>query len=301
MKTILFALFLVAAVAGDAFAYPISPRPLRKLIAESQYIIVGYVTGISDPKKKEGFNDRYAHIKVLEVLKGVVRSATIDVAYAPGLICPAPARYEDSTYVLAFLDKEHGIYDTHALSYGAKTMTLEEIAVYKARIREMQQIQQIKNEQERLKKTVEWLVACAENKATRWEGTFELQPEGDFMSHYSREASENFRFELSESQRERLTKAFLSENDSAETDFCLCDLVYREHEDEVDKLLVRRLKALPKESYWMADGYIERLKHRADPAKAEPILKSYAAIRFSYDKSEEKIELVADFIKLVDY
>lgn len=303
MKAVLLSLVLTAITMAEAIAYPIEPRPLRKLIIESQYIIAGYVVNTHDVNKKEDHR-RYAQINILEQLQGKIREKTIEVSFTPGMICPAPAVYRDSTYVLAFLDKRDGSYYTHALSYGAKTLNPEEIALYKKRIAEMQEILKLTSEQERFTRTVEWLVTCAENKATRWEGTFELQPESDFMSHYSRDEGENFKFALNTAQRERLAKAFLTEAEDSRSsygDFALGDLIYKGHEEEVDQLLIRRLKALPSEDSWLADDFMNRLKHRAEPAKVDPVLKSFNDIVLEYDKNAERKKYIDEFIKLVDY
>jgi hypothetical protein len=40
------------------------------------------------------------------------------------------------------------------------------------------------DEDQEFEKTVDWLVKCAENEYTQWEGTFELSPEVIFMSSY---------------------------------------------------------------------------------------------------------------------
>lgn len=62
-----------------------------------------------------------------------------------------------------------------------------------------------------------------------------------------------------------------------------------------------RLKALRENNCWLADGYMLRLKHRADPAKVAPILKSYNEIALGSNKNAGCKKYIEEFIKLVDY
>ena len=55
---------------------------------------------------------------------------------------------------------------------GTKKLSMEHIGVYEARIKELNSIFGAKKVDEA--KIVEWLVRCAEDTVTRWEGTFEL-------------------------------------------------------------------------------------------------------------------------------
>lgn len=130
------------------------------------------------------------------------------------MICPAPASYPKGETIITFLDKTEKGYNTHALSYGTKILDNEGIKIYKSRILEMQQINLIKNSNEKLLATTNWLFKCAKNKVTRWEGTYELSPESDFMSFYDRSDKKNeIRFTLNPKQRNELRqRLFLETN-----------------------------------------------------------------------------------------
>ncbi|MGN6647534.1 MAG: hypothetical protein ACTHJT_13515 [Cytophaga sp.] len=168
-------------------AYPISPRPLRKLVAESQYIVYADVVDVNAVSDTDIWSDHKASLVIREIYQGEFIQDTIEVHFRPTMICPAPARYKTGTSVLAFLYKVDSLnfYETQALSYGAKEMTThEELMAYEARIREMQQINTIKDSIDRNTKTKDWLVTCAIDPYTRWEGVYELSPQSDFMSNY---------------------------------------------------------------------------------------------------------------------
>ena len=194
MKHIIIFTSIILGFISTVFAFPIPQRPLRQLVIESQYIIVGYVIKIYDKennvKEENGkivirFGPKIAQIAVLENLQGQIKKDTIEIEFNTRMICPEPDNYLDKTYVISFIDKkEDGKFRTHALSYGAKTLKLGEIEIYKKRISEVQQILKIKDENTQFDKTVEWLLKCAENPVTRWEGVTELSGGSVFLNQH---------------------------------------------------------------------------------------------------------------------
>ena len=133
MKQLTVIAFALAALEGFATVYPIDPMPLRKLIMKSEYIIIGTVVSIEELKnKKDAYGaDHIAHIRISEILQGKISDTLVEVSFNPYFICPAPARYTENTDVIAFLQKsKNGRFKTESLSYGAKTLPLENIAIY---------------------------------------------------------------------------------------------------------------------------------------------------------------------------
>jgi hypothetical protein len=188
MNKTVFSVLIFLGLSIDLLAYPISPRPLRKLVMDSEYIIVGYVSKTYDrAKDKDDWGAKGAKIVVLERLQGNIKEDTLEISFNPNMMCPEPDRYFDSTFVISFINKRDGKYHTCALSYGAKTLKQEEIEIYKTRIFEIQRLLKITDKERQFQEIVEWLVKCAEKEATRWEGVFELSPDSDFMSYYSRD------------------------------------------------------------------------------------------------------------------
>jgi hypothetical protein len=299
--TLLFAFGLVGRIYGDD--YPISPRPLRVLVQESQYIITGRVTEIIEVEKKHGKtidSDTYAVISVLDVLQGEIREKVVNVWFNPYMICPAPARYEAGTTVVVFLDKYKGEYITHALSYGAKTVSDTALKVYKTRIEEIQQINKMNDGLDKFMATVEWLVKCAENRDTRWEGTYELSPQSDFMSYYSRTEHIPFSSMLSSEQRTRLKTALFAENKVGYVDFGLVDLVYVGNEKEVHRYLLTSLKNISRSEYYIANVFMDRLKLLTNDPKLDDLTKRYDAVCWEPEKDAEKKKIIAEFVALLE-
>ncbi len=149
--------------------YPIPAKPLRYLVEESQYIVVGHVVEVYDvPRVANSYKNRIAKIAVLENLQGQVGLDTIEIAFDQYTICPKGDEYFENTHVISFFDqKEDGKFETHALSYGSKTLSLSDIEVYKKRIFEVQRILKIEDKEKQFAEIVEWSVKCAEHKATK--------------------------------------------------------------------------------------------------------------------------------------
>ncbi|WBV54088.1 hypothetical protein [Chryseobacterium gambrini] len=249
MKTKLFLFLILSVLSCNLFAYPISPMPLRKLIIESENIVYGEVLDIKSNKKvkeHDWLKSEIVVLKIYDVLHGNIKSGQIIEVYTSSEIsCPAPAYYEKGKLTLAFLykEKKEDRYSTHSLSYGSKTLEKEEYSVYKKRILEMQNILKIKNEEEKHAKTVDWLVECALQKPTKWEGTYELSPESDFMSFYDRDKDTFVRkFELNDNQKEKLRLYFLSQKKLEYSDLGLLDLVAMPNDKELLSFLIGRFK-----------------------------------------------------------
>ncbi|NNT72411.1 hypothetical protein HKT18_09315 [Flavobacterium sp. IMCC34852] len=305
MKKLFFIICLFWFYAANAITYPISPRPLRMLVSESKHIIVGHVIKVEKItrkiNRKQSDTDTFAYIVVNERLQGSIKDDTIKIEFEPGMICPASDMYYENTDVLAFLDEENGKYATHALSYGSKTLDKEGIAIYKERIQEIQSILKVDNTIEQLKQTVEWLVKCAENHYTQWEGTFELSPDSHFMSFYSRSKAPDFELLLSNDQKERLKTALIKSADQSYLDLGLVDLVYEGNENEIDALMLKNLKALVDEDYnWFASDYMQRLVHLNNSDEANKLIKDFDDVIMDYDKDKKGKAIILKFISLIE-
>ena len=142
--------------------------------------------------------------------------------------------------VLLFLNKDEdndGQLELADYTDGLKKMTPEKLAAYEPRIRELNEI--FSKAEPSYTEIVAWLVRCAEDPETRWEGTYELarsfqymdwkaeqakaaeqkpqpeQSEGDSEQFFPRTpkkfdtGDENFAKELTEGQKLLLTNAML--------------------------------------------------------------------------------------------
>jgi hypothetical protein len=302
MKPTILILFLIAGFARQSTAYPIDPRPLRKLIMESEYIVIGHVKEVYERRsKKDFFGDAVARIEVREVLKGTIIKDLIEVSFAQHIVCPAPPRYKAGTEVVVFLDKgDKGMFRTHALSYGARQVTLNDIAVFRDRIREMQRILTLTDTDQQFFETTEWLVKCAEHEATRWDGVYELSPESDFMSYYARSEQLPFKYMLAYEQKQRLKNALLATTEVGYSDFGLVDLVYLGNEEAVSRFLLDGLKKLPAQHLWYAGEYMKRLNYTRNSEQLDTLISSFEEKQFESDKEDELKTIVQEFIALVD-
>jgi hypothetical protein len=219
------------------------------------------------------------------------------------MICPAPDMYFPNTDVLAFLNvDEKGNYYTHALSYGAKTLAAQAIDIYKARIIEVQGILKEQDKFKQFMTTVAWLVRCAENTYTRWEGTYELSPSSDFMSYYQRSQPEQFELLLTRDDRERLRVSLLQQQQLEYDDLGLVDLVYEGKKDQVYQLLLTNLKSLDEDHLWFAGDLMKRLTYFNSGPEFDALLKQCEASLYEMDenKGPDTKKVIEQFIALVE-
>lgn len=269
---------LAACLGGTATpAYPIPPRPLRLLIQESEFIVTARVVAADrrtselelDARRRQSGAGGVMLLEIDGFVKGDPGRTTIaQVNY--GWICPAPARYVAGTRVLAFLDREadgEG-FTTHALSYGAKTLDDAGMALYLERIREQLAIERLPEGEPKLATQVEWLVKCAEDPLTRWEGAYELARAGDFMSFYEHRSSRSpdFAGQLSYAQRERLREAFLQARSFESGEQCLEVLFHDDPDPRLQAWLVAELREhhqeVEKNGYGVSAVLVERIARR---------------------------------------
>jgi hypothetical protein len=283
---ILILLFVSFTFSSNVIAYPINPRPLRELVIESEFIIIGYVIKTYDKNEgKGGYNNKIAKIAILETLQGKIKEDTIEIAFNPNMICPSPDSYFDKTLVISFLDKteKHG-YRTHAYNYGAKTLKKDEIEIYKTRILEIKNILKIQNEKIQKKETIDWLLKCAENKATRWEGTYELKRKDE---------------SLSETQKERLKIALFNTKEEY-LNFDIVDIIYKGNEKELDSFLLKKLKLLNIKNYWVASLFMNKLNHKKSNTEVQNIMTAFGEIQFDKKKTEGQKLLIDKFISFIE-
>src|SRR5215831_768336 len=168
---------LMTLLVATAGAFPIPPQTLRMLTNGSELIVSARVEKITLVKREDGFNTGIARLNILSIVKGADVSQSIDVYYDADMVCPAPPHYKEGDTTLAFLKRSQDSpgYFTVGLSYGAKSLNNRGIEVYSARILELIEIEEQTDPNARRERLVEWLVRCAEEPATRWEGAYDLR------------------------------------------------------------------------------------------------------------------------------
>ncbi len=279
-----------------------SPQTLRFLVDQSEFIVVGYVQKtVTGHTEKEG-NFRIVKITVKERLQGKVDEDTLSFKFYNNSInfVPANVQYFDSTYVILFLSNSSGKYYTREGAFGVKTLALDEIEVYKKRIKEIQVIQEITDKNKMFSETLEWLVKCAENEATRKEGTDELNPKKSLTELYSKDDLQDFKQALSPEQKERLKKALLSSKISHNADFALVDMVYKKNKKEIDKFLLINFKNIPEEYLFAyAPDYMDHFLKKHGSKKAHALEDEFYKVSYKGDTKKIK-DVVSQFINLIE-
>jgi len=304
MKKLIALLTASFLSCGILMAYPITPRPLRKMVMESDYILHGKVLKLGTRVVKKGndmWDRNYALIVVKEWLQGKPGYDTIEVAYAAGLICPAPAHFIEGEEEIIFLDgdkKNKKQFGVHALSYGVKNfLTDTGIAVYKKRIREMQHILQLDDEDQRQEATLAWLVACACNKYTAWEGIYELSPKSDFMSFYDDDPAMPKELALKQQQRQQLMDALLENDTLTYHQTGLIDMVVGLNDTKLLPFLKKQLLMIPQEDMWYATGIMQHIVKLTRNDELESLLSSINDTMFDEKKQAEQKEKYNLFIQ----
>ena len=196
--------FLFIYFSNNLYSLPDEFYPLRVLITESQYIVFGFARTF--PESENDDTHSIVEIKIINVLKGHIDSSKIRFKFDGGFfnMCPASAYYQDSTYVLAFLNKDKdGNYFTYGLSDGSKTVSSENISIYESFIKEMLLIVKIKNTEERVNSICDWLVECAKYEITRYDGVAEIASDLN-RQNFSFYPGNPGSFEITDVQKEKL-------------------------------------------------------------------------------------------------
>lgn len=228
---------VIAPLAAAAFVIlatrPSSPPvTLLRLIEEADLIVLANVEGVGGklnavraiygdranpppeavPVKVEAGETSVALLRIERVLKGNAEpNNRIRVPFLGSTGCPKPARYLAAESVLVFLRKNAAGWRTCHRGDGTRVINEPvEIETYSVRIRELLNIIERDDENERGAETIDWLVRCIEHPTTRWDGAYELC--GVLKIGFSRreqpfEASLD---DLSQAQRGRILHAFMS-------------------------------------------------------------------------------------------
>lgn len=282
------AFFVVFTI--NTFALPISPQPLRKLVMEAEFIVYADVIDIISEKSNNNRDVTFAVLVIKDKLQGTINNDTIKVHFSTDIICPEPAKYSKGETVLAFLNRNYTGYYTHARSYGSKPMGSSAFLVYKLRIHEMQSILKLENEEERKEQTIDWLVKCALNPVTRFEGVIELSHTKTTRPPYPNQIKlKSTRiFEIDDSQKRKLREAFLSTYDLTNLDMLLINLIKEPKDTEIIDFLIARITEKEIENAWQElfiYNNIARLTERED---LKEIIEQINSLYYSEDYTEEK-------------
>jgi hypothetical protein len=271
------------AIATMGGAMVVQPLSLRELYAESDRIVVARPTESLKVKSEGESRLIRTSLMVSSTLKGDGSDSVVNVYHF--IYGDQETPFPRGESLLIFLKhrgtigvlKSAGGYELADYSRGIKKLSSSEMDVYVQRINELGQLshEQRPNQEE----LVEWLVRCAEDPATRWEGAFDLassaagfrascsQDDSDEDSDSSEERNEEQSHEptaaiatvepmpetqelgdnaafaalLTADQKERLMKALLAAEKITEGDEALIELAADFHDPRLLPFLVSQL------------------------------------------------------------
>jgi len=288
-------LALIMLLHSNAIADPISPKPLRKLINEAELIVQGKVifTGVENVPASV-YDINYALIEVKEVIQGRIYEDTLKVRYYTHLVSPEPPVYLPGEELIVFLDrdKNNSCYVTHAMSYGLKHFTDKEgMLIYKQRILEMQFINILANGPEKDHAIIEWMVRCATNKYTRWEGLYELTPQSYFISEYETFYTRNESF-LSSAQRSEIFNALINAEGLNYADIGLIDIAIGIDDDKLLEKLKKTVAAIKPDNIQLVIAFMERIIKLTGDIKLEKLYDEYMSGLHMASKNSSKYRSV---------
>lgn len=248
------------------------PKPLRLLYNESDLIVVARI-GESKGLEREGEAQRLkTTLHVSSTLKGKSKRSTVDLYHWSygDLNGPFAAGKELLLFLKATKPepgrKPRGGYEIADSRYGIRNVTGRELRAYLDRIEELSHLSPDRGPVDAA--IVEWLVRCAEDPATRWEGATELvasidrdaeqtvdedseaesttsaSTETDREEQDPAEATESepdFSAWLSAEQKTRLTTALLQTERVQEGDLELIELARRWNNPRLVPFLIEQL------------------------------------------------------------
>jgi len=191
-------------------AYPIAPVTLWELFERSELIVLAEVERVTPrDTTPNDWDSAVAHLRVLETWKGRALER-VEVPYPANMICPAPPVYDAGHRVIAFLSREHGSFVTVGLSYGTRyPETPEAEAAYRDAVKRAISIVTAHRgglvEQAARR---DWQLALVAHDATRWDGLYGLEPDGD--ERHARYDSRERSSPLTDEERLVLASAFVS-------------------------------------------------------------------------------------------
>lgn len=171
-------IFLVCLEPPASSACPIviTPKPLRLLYRDSDLVLIARVGDSVAVEKEDQSTRMKTALLVSSLLKGEHKEKVVFVFHYIWDTEDAntPRTYMKDDVLLVFLkrnEKGDGYVGTD-YSFGVKKLPEDDLKVYVRRLAELAAI--MRGAQPDPAQITEWLVRCAEEAATRWEGAYEL-------------------------------------------------------------------------------------------------------------------------------
>ena len=169
-------LLLLCAEPPATSACPIEmPQPLRVVYNQSELVVAGRVGDTVEVEKVERATLFKSALHVSSVLKGESKEKVVSVYHMTwGERTNEATEFAKGATLLLFLNRaeKYDGYEPVHYNYGVKSLPDDALKVYLRRLDELAAI--MRSEKPDPAEIAEWLVRCAEEPATRWEGAFEL-------------------------------------------------------------------------------------------------------------------------------
>lgn len=235
------------------------PEPLRNLYFESDLIVVASVGKSVSLESKEHGEMMKTELRISSTIKGKGRKR---VVYLHHWKWKDPeSRFTEGDSLLFFLKPHANARDGYEVSqemYGIKKLSTRDLSVYAERMRELEVIGEATRDN--AEEMTEWLVRCAEDPATRWEGAYELaawarateqkkpeepqepNSESGEAATASAGAALNFAEMLTGKQRERLMTALFKTDPAGDGEGDLIELAFIWRDERLAPYLVSQLR-----------------------------------------------------------
>lgn len=152
-----------------------TPEPLRALHQESDLIVVARL-GRSASVKNTATNEMMkTALEITSLIKGDNKRSRINVynwSWGEDKLFPGGLKTGDTALFFLKPREQGDGYEVSDYSYGVKELAPADLQVYRQRLEELNVIARAKPQDTAA--IVDWLVRCAEQRATRWEGAYEL-------------------------------------------------------------------------------------------------------------------------------
>ncbi len=277
-----------------AFSNPRYIGSLRKLIIDSDYILYANVVNLEHRKNAKAQNIVEVKLAVKEVLQGNLMLDTIKVSYRPSLVCAATPHYSLGTTVLTFLKKNEAGYLPNPLTCGAKILDSTAYSIYKQSIKAFQSISKIEDKEKQLDQTVDWLIKCAGEPITHWEGAYDLSIHSEFMTIFDPDFRRGFKtISLNDHQKEQLRNVVFNRSVITYEDLGMIDLIKIESDTALVNFLIEKFKQTSLRSLWYRDYFMETIAELSNRDDLKEVIDEIYAISYDDQYREEKTFLLA--------
>ncbi|MEM7186276.1 MAG: hypothetical protein AAF466_06425 [Bacteroidota bacterium] len=303
MKTILIAIAFLITVPSQVFATncPPPPTPLRQLIEQAEFIVTGTVNSIEDVELSY-YVGKKVDLQISQVLQGQVVETSISFfleAYLPF------DSHEDITVgaaLMAFMvySEEDNIYTPAGYHTSFKLLDNEGMTVHKERIKELQVINMFKDEKRREVLTTNWLIDCAENPHTRFDGVSELYPYSNYMRYYDAELEEYVqRITFTDIQKNRIRNIILATEEYQFFDLMLVDTIGAWNDKEVYDQVVAFIRTLDSDHLWSYSSFFYRIAYGTQREELTELLEKIQNLDYDDTFEDRANEIAAEFVKML--